>query len=257
MLKNVIACMLLLLCSGTSFAQLNESDTVRFQLRASLTGAYQQGNVEVLNIRSKLDFSFSRHHYWVFKSQNSSLYQEFYSLKADNDIFSRNYLYYKPSHTIYPFAIAYVSTNFRRKIQYRYFAGAGTTYQLIDNQKNVLKLSASAVYESTHFMAFSFNYPEYNGNETIHLCRATFYIAGWNYFLDRHIRLYYDAYWQPAFNNRHNYRTQLDIGADLTIWKGLSCTILYGYSHENVVVTNIRQKDKLLTFGLAYNLRRI
>jgi len=110
-------------------AQLNESDTVKFQLRTSLTGNYQQGNVNILTVRSKLDFSFSPVKDFVFKSQNSSLYQEFSSKKADNDIFSRNFIYYKPQKKIYPFGIAYISTNYRRKIDTRLFTGAGLTYR--------------------------------------------------------------------------------------------------------------------------------
>lgn len=256
MAKLLIIFAFLSLSLAKSFAQLNESDTTKFQLGASLTGNYQQGNVEVLNIKSKIDFSFLLDKNWVFKSQNSSLYQAFYSKKADNDVFSRNYLYYKPQHKFYPFAIAYISANFRRKIENRYFTGAGVTYQVINTKNNVLKLSASAVYEATKFKNSLYNYPEYNGNENINLWRATLYVGGWSYLFEKHIRLYYDAYWQPAFKNSNNYRSQFDIGADFPIWKGVSFNALFALTHENVVVEKIKQDDKLLTFGLVYNLKR-
>lgn len=243
---------LILFCTVNCFAQLNESDTAKFQMRLSLTGNYQQGNVEVLNIKSKIDYSFSIHRTWVFKSQNSSLYQAFYSKKSDNDIFSRNYLYYKPQNKVYPFAIAYISTNFRRKINSRYFAGAGITIQALNIKKTVLKISASAVYENTNFKATGFNYPEYNGTDKINLWRGTLYAGGWSYILQRRVRLYYDGYWQPAFNNRHNYRAQFDIGADAPLWKGLSFNTLFALTHENVIINNILKNDKMLTFGLAY-----
>ena len=58
MKEYIITGCILLLNTGKPFAQLNESDTVKFQLRASLTGNYQQGNVELLNLKSKLEFSF-------------------------------------------------------------------------------------------------------------------------------------------------------------------------------------------------------
>ena len=255
MLKQFFIAIIFSLSLGKSFAQLNESDTTKFQLRASITGNYQQGNVEVLNIKSKLDFTFSPHKNWVIKSQNSSLYQAFYSVEADNDIFSRNYLYYNPQHKVYPFAIAYISTNYRRKIDKRYFAGAGVTYQVINTKKNVLKLSASAVYEATKFTNSLYNYAEYNGNKNINIWRGTLYVGGWSYLLEKHIRLYYDAYWQPAFNNSNNYRTQVDIGIDFPIWKGFSFNALYAFTHENVVIEKVKQEDKILTFGVAYNLK--
>ena len=119
----------------------------------------------------------------------------------------------------------------------------------------MLKLSASTVYEATTFTQRTFNYAEYDGSDKISLWRATLYVAGWNYLLQHHLRLYYDAYWQPAFNNSNNYRTQFDVGIDFPVWKGLSVTALYSFTHEHVVVTNIQQEDKILTFGLGYNLK--
>ena len=50
-------------------------------------------------------------------------------------------------------------------------------------------------------------------------------------------------------------RTQFDVGIDFPVWKGLSVTALYSFTHEHVVVTNIQQEDKILTFGLGYNLK--
>lgn len=247
---------MLLLSLGKIFAQLNESDTLRFQLRASLSGNYQQGNVVYFALRSKLDLTFAPYKKWVLKSQNNSLYQAFFSQKADNDIFSRNFLYYNPRGRIYPFAIAYVSSNFRRKINNRYFAGAGATWQAVNTKNHVLKFSASAVYEATKFNADTYNYDEYNGNSNINLWRGTLYLAGQHYLFERQIRLFYDAYWQPSFDNADNYRTQADAGMDFPVWKGVSMSILYTLTHEHVVAQNIKQEDKILSFGLAYNFKR-
>lgn len=240
----------------SSFAQINESDTVKFQLKATLTGNFQKGNVEVLTVRSKVDFSYMPAKQWVFKSQNSSLYQSFYNRQADNDIFSRNYLYYKPQNKIYPFAIAYISANYRRKIDKRFFAGAGITYQLLNRQAHVIKISANTVYENSSFNGSMFNDEKYNGNDVIKLWRGTLYLGGWHYLLDKRLRIYYDAFWQPAFNNSGNYRTQYDIGLDFPVWKGLAFTSLYTFTHENVTIKNIRQEDRILTFGLSYALRK-
>lgn len=235
--------------------QINESDTTKFQLKVSSTGNYQQGNVEVLTLKSKLDFSYLPIKELVFKSQNNSLYQEFYKKEADNDIYSRNYLYYKPQNKVYPFGIAYVSTNYRRDVNLRTFEGIGVTWQLLEKQENVIKLSASGVYESTTFKGTTYNYPKYNGSNKINLWRGTFYLGGWNYLLQKKLRFFYDAYWQPALNDNNNYRTQADIGLDFPVWRGLSFNALYTYTHENVVIAAVKQEDKILTFGMAYNLK--
>ncbi len=146
-LPAAIAAAILFVNAAT--AQLNESDTSLFQLRANINDNYQKGNVEVLSIRSKPEFSTGSVKQFVFKSQNSSLYQSYYSKEADNDIFSRNFLYYQPFKKVYPFAIGYVSTNYRRKIDVRYFFGGGVTLQVVNSYKNVMKLSANTVYEKT------------------------------------------------------------------------------------------------------------
>lgn len=238
-----------------SLAQLNESDTSAFQLRTSLTGNIQAGNVEVINLRGKLDFSFTVKGKFVFKSQNSSLYQSFYSITADNDVFSRNYMYYHPSRVVYPFGIVYISTNYRRQIAHRYFAGAGLTWQVIQNAPTVLKMSASVVYEATRFKADTYNYDMYNGDDRINVWRSTLYLGGWSYLANRHLRLYYDVFWQPAFDQTENFRTQVDLGADFPFWKGLAFTFLFTYTHENVVIRSIKQNDTILTFGLGYTVR--
>ena len=242
----------LLLSGGSVMAQINESDTSRFQMRISLTGIYQNGNVEVTTIRSKADLLYAPAPNIVFKSQNVSLYQAFYSKKADNDVFSRNYLYFQPHNKIYPFAIGYVSSNYRRKIDIRYFAGVGATLQIKNTRAHVIKVSACAVYEATRFNSTVYNLSEYNGIDKITLWRGTAYLGGWSYLLGGHMRLYYDAYWQPAFGNNRNYRSQFDIGADFPVWKGFSFNVLYTFMHENVVVEKIRKDDRILTFGLAY-----
>ena len=248
---------LLLLLTGFAMAkpvnaQINESDTLKFQIRTSLTGNYQKGNVDVLTVRSKIDFTYLPLKDFVFKSQNNYLYQAFYSKKADNDIFSRNYLYYKPQNKIYPFAIAYISTNYRRKVYNRFFTGGGITWQAINTGKHALKFSASAVYERTKFNGTVYNYAAFDGAGKISLWRGTLYTGGWSYLFNKHLRLYYDAFYQPAFNNKNNYRTQFDIGADFPVWKGLSANIIYAFTHENLVIKNIKKEDKILSFGFAY-----
>jgi Protein of unknown function, DUF481 len=252
---RTVATLLLSLSCTRLQAQLNESDTVKFQLRTSFTGNYQRGNVNILTLRGRLDITYAPLRNIVFKTQNSSLYQELFSVKADNDIFSRNYIYFKPSKRLYPFGIAYISANYRRKISTRIFAGTGITLQALNKPGQSIKISAATVYERSRFTDNRYNQPLYNGSKIIDCWRATFYTGGRNYFFQNRLRIYYDAYWQPALNDRKNYRTQFDIGIDCPVWKGLSFTSLYTYTHEHVVISGIQQSDRIFTVGLSYNLR--
>lgn len=240
---------------GPAIAQINESDTSKWQIRTSLSGNYQAGNVAFLSIRSKFDVLFSPTRQWVFKSQNNSLYQAFYDKKADNDVFSKNYVYFKPQNTFYSYAISFVSANYRRKIDSRYFIGLGETWQIVNKPRHFLKFSLSAVYEQTAFSEAIFNDATYNGSDKISVWRGTAYIAGGHQLFDKHLQVFYDAYWQPAFDNRNNYRTQYDIGLNFPVWKGLTVNVLYAFTQENVVVQKIKTDDAALTFGFAYNLK--
>jgi len=97
-------------------AQINESDTLSIKAKLSLTGFYQGRNVETIIFRAKSDFSFKPLKNWVFKTQNSYVYQEFGKEKADEDILSQNFFYLNPDRKLYPLLLGFISTNFRREI---------------------------------------------------------------------------------------------------------------------------------------------
>lgn len=242
-----------LFCFATSFAyaQINESDTTHLQARLSLTGAWQKGNVEMFAMRGKADISFSPTRKLVFKTQNAYLFQSFFKKKADEDILSRNFVYWNPQARIYPFAMAFVSTNFRRNIDFRYFAGAGATWQIIHHKAHTLKLALSAIYEETNFKKTTFNDLAYNGQEKINIWRATAWLFGKHHFAHHKIILHYDAYLQPSFEKSNNLRWQVDAGIDFPIHKNFNFTTNFLYTYEGIVVSGNKQEDSILTFGVV------
>lgn len=254
--KRLLICLFLYSLTFLAKAQLNESDTASFQLRTGVTGALQKGNVDLLIVRGRLDVVSNTNKALVFKSQNNSLYQEFSGFKVDNDINSRNYLYFKPFRTCYPFAMVFIQTNFRREIKHRIFGGAGYTWQIIQHSKNNLKLSGSLIYENTSFRDDQFNEGFYNGRSSIPIWRGTVYLAGWHRLFEQKVRLYYTAYWQPGIEDVPNNRASLEMGIDLPVWKGLAAALQYTYTYEQVVTSKVRQVDRILTFGLSYQIKK-
>ncbi len=245
-----------MLNSCVLFSQINESDVNTLQVNINATGNYQQGNVNILTLRNRLEFSSIPLDSVVFKSQNSSLYQEFSDVKADFDVFSRNYLYYKPQRNLYPYAIGYVSSNYRRKIDNRFFVGVGLTYQLIKKENHSLKISANTVYEETRFNGNIFNFDTFNGTNVINVWRSSVFLSGSHFLFNRKIKLFYTTYYQPTFIDNENYRTQTDLGLDFPIWNGLAFNTLFTYTHENVTILNVKKDDRILTFGLSYNFKK-
>lgn len=240
------------LVSRICLAQINESDTLLMQFATAFTGSVQTGNIEAIALRAKADFSFAPTNAWAFKTQNSFRYQEFYDNKADNDLYSRNFFYLWQHRRVYPFAMAFVSTNFRRKIDFRYFAGGGATWQLLRRPGQTVKTALSGVYESSRFTTDTYNYPEYDGSDEINTWRVTAWLFGKHTLAGGHLRLYYEAFLQPSLEHRNNFRWQTEVGLEWPVWKGLSFAANYLFTHENIVAGSVKPDDRLLTFGVSY-----
>ena len=232
-------------------AQINESDTLNLKAKISLTGFWQGGNVQTLIFRAKSDLSFKPWKKWVFKTQNSYVYQEFGKEKADEDILSLNFLYLNPDKKIYPLLLGFVSTNFRREIDVRYLFGAGFTYQVINSEKSWLKLSMTSEYEHTNFSKTNFNLVEYNGQEIINTARSTIWLNGKYHLFKKKIILTHESYIQPSLSKSNNYRWQADVGIELPVWKYLNFKLNYLHTFESLVIENQKQQDKFLTFGFT------
>ena len=232
-------------------AQINESDTLNVKASLSITGFYQGGNVETLIFRAKTDLSFKPWKNWVFKNQNSYVYQEFGKEKADEDILSLNFLYLNPEQKIYPFVLGFVSTNFRREIDLRSLVGAGVTFQILNKEKDWLKLSFSSEYEQTRFNETDFNILEYDGNASINTFRVTLWFNGKYHLFKNKIILNHENYFQPSLEESNNFRWQADVGLELPIWKFLNLKINYRHTFESIVIENQKQEDRFLTFGFT------
>ncbi len=236
-------------------AQLNESDTATYQLNTALRGSLQTGNVELLRVVGELEATVSATKRWVFKTQNQVLYQEIFGNKADNNLLSQNYLYYNPQGRVYPYVIGFVSNNFRRAIDQRYFVGPGATLAILQRSDQSLKLSANLVYESTQFSQAAFNLREYDGSNTIELWRSTVYLRGQHFFMERTWSLHYALYWQQSLEDQVNHRYSLSGGFDFKVMSGLYAQTRVRYDYENVVSLGVRQRDLLWLWGISYNIK--
>lgn len=232
-------------------AQINESDTLNFKADLSLTGFYQGGNVETFIFRAKSNMTLKPLRQWVFKTQNSYVYQEFGKQKADEDILSLNFLYLNPERKLYPLVLGFFSTNYRREIEMRYLLGGGITYQFFNKDDSWLKIALSSEYESTLFNKTNFNIAEYNGNNTINTYRGTVWVNGKYHLFKKKMIISHEVYYQPSLEKSNNYRWQADLGLELPIWKYLNFKINYIYTNESIVIANQKQEDTILTFGFT------
>lgn len=234
-------------------AQLEEADTNRTAWLGALRGAYQQGNVELLRVVGQLDATCRWKGDWAFKTENEWLYLRFFGAMADNDLLSRNYLYWQPNRKFYPYAMVYASSNFRRKIEHRYFGGMGLTYNLLSDEKHLVKASTNVLWEQSRFAIGDFNDDRYDGKSDIRVLRASLYVQGRHLLAGTKVTLFYKGYWQPAIQDRANYRYSIETGLVAQLVKAWSLQTKAVYSHENLVDFEVRSRDFIWTWGLIYS----
>ena len=232
-------------------SQINESDTLKLKADLSLTGLWQDGNVETLIFRAKSEISVKPWKKWVFKTRNSYVYQEFGKVKEDEDILSLNFLYFNPDRKIYPFILGFVSTNFRREIDLRSIFGAGVSFQIYSKEKDWLKFSLSSEYEQTEFSNSNFNLPDYGGSISINTFRTTLWINGKYHLFKNKAVFTHESYFQPSLEKSNNYRWQADLALEFPVWKFLNFKINYLHTFESIVIVNQKREDKFLTFGFT------
>ena len=232
-------------------AQINESDTLKVKASLSLTGFWQEGNVQTLIFRGRTDLSVRPWKKWVYKTTNSYVYQAFGGDKADEDILSLNFLYFNPERKVYPLVLGFLSTNFRREIDVRYLVGAGATYQALRKEDQWLKLSLTCEYEEADFVTTTFNRSEFNDQETIETLRSTVWVSGRYHLFEKKMIFNHESYFQPSLEEGANYRWQANFSLELPIWKFLNFKIDYLHTFESIVVVSQKQEDQFLTFGLT------
>ncbi len=238
-------------------AQINESDTLRLQTRVNIGGNWQEGNFEIFTLRTKADLStMLGNGTWVFKTQNNYLYQEEFKTRVDEDVFSRNFLYFKPQSRIYGFAIGFISTNFRRKIDIRYFGGGGATWQIIRTDKNILKIAAGILYEETKFKIDNFNIDFYDGSRFINVLRSSHWLIGKHEMLGGKVIFDYYCFIQPSLQRADNYRWQVEASLDFPLSKALKVGVSYIYTYENVIADRLRNFDQFFTYGFTYQFKK-
>ncbi|MEL6658872.1 MAG: DUF481 domain-containing protein [Bacteroidota bacterium] len=232
-------------------AQINESDSLKFKANLSLSGFWQRGNVTTSIFRARTDVNYRPWKKWVFKTQNSYVYQAFGGLRADEDLLSLNFLYFNPDQKVYPFILGFGSTSFRREIRLRYLFGAGFTVNVLRGQQNWLKFSLSSEYEQTDFERASFNRPVYNDDNSIHTFRGTLWINGNYHLFKNKLILTHESFVQPSLERSDNYRWEAEISLGLPLWKFLDFKINYRQTVERIVITGQQQQDRFLTFGFT------
>ena len=250
-MRKVIFLFLLSLSLGDTFAQLNESDTLKFGYKFTTTGLIQSGNVRQVVLSSGLDIL----HYSPvisLRSINSNVYQTFYGVKTDENFISKNFVYYAYQNSVYPYIMTWLETNYRRKIGFRYQIGPGISFRVLNTKNQLLKLSLTSTYEHSEFSKV-FAFENYNKiSDEINTWRVTSRLFGRTSIVENNLQLNYEFWFQQSIQDANNYRFHYQSNLVFSLSKKLNILAAIDGSYENIIPIGVKHDDFKFTFGISY-----
>jgi hypothetical protein len=253
MKKSIFYLFILVLFGRSNLAsgQMTEGDTLRLGFRATVTGSWITGNVERLLVNSNLEVSHMNKTVGL-KTSNTYTYGTIFKRETENDIFSRNFFYVFPRKRLYPYAMLWWQNSARQQIEYRYQAGVGVSYSVLRKTHHQIKISTTFSREETKYNGESFFIqPRELRGRTVPAWRGTLRILGHHQLIGDRVRLSYETWYQPAWNDPNNWRYYLNASLDVPISKRVAFRSSIVYVHENIVLNSIKRDDKSVSFGLT------
>ncbi|MCB0490144.1 MAG: DUF481 domain-containing protein [Cyclobacteriaceae bacterium] len=235
---------------STAFAQLNESDSISWQVKAAFTGSILDGNIARTLLLNRIEL-INANPTWGLSTRNDYQYGRTFKKLSESDLISYNFIYYHPQARIYPYVMGLVETNLRRKIDFRYQVGPGLSWNIVQNQSHVVKLSATATFESTRFNGSTFEEVIYDGSNVIETWRATGRIFA-RHQLASKVRVSYEFWLQQSIQEKVNFRYHAEASLEIPFSQKLAFRSSVRYSYENIQLIGLKPFDLLWTYGLSY-----
>ncbi len=231
-------------------AQLNKKDTVDWQIKLSASGSLLDGNVARLLLVNRLEIAHAQPA-WGLSTRSDYQYGTTRRVTTENDFVSYNFFYLHPLHKIYPYLMAIVETNYRRKIEFRYQVGPGSSYTAWSKRNNLLRLSITGTYEHSRFGETKFKYIADTLSNTITVWRITGRIFCRQKLFEDKLNLLYEFWWQQSITDYHNYRLYNEAVFEVPLCKEFSFRTGFRYTYENVRLEKLKPFDLFWTFGLT------
>lgn len=230
-------------------AQLLEQDTTDWS--ATLAGSFflSTGNVDRLLLRADAAVKHLGRG-WGFSAEQTYQYGTFGAFQTENDLFSRNFLYYQPRRKLYPYAMVWLESNFRKRIDFRYQVGPGITWKVLDTQHSLIKLSLTGTYERTDFAGNDFVHADPQSSQVIETLRLTGRLYGAHKLFHDRLSLLYEGWFQQSDRFRSNYRFHTNVVMQVPISRTLALQSRLNYLYEHVVLRGVSPGDLYLTAGI-------
>ncbi len=249
-MKYLLTTLLLGAWVQLSWAQLKDSDTLRWGYRLTAQSSLSTGNVDrwlVLGGAEALGVG----RVVGFKSSNDYRYGTFGARVTENDWSSRNFVYLHPRRRLYPYAMGLIEGLERRAIELRYQLGVGVTYVVLRQAKHVIRVSATPVFEASHYRRAQFNREALTDDERWNSWRLTARMAGQHQFTAG-VRLSYELWAQPSLSRGADTRALSDVSLTWAFGKRLALRTTHQLSYDQIVQVGYKSLDSFWLIGLQW-----
>ncbi len=236
-----------------SSAQLQETDTSHWQANLNISGRLNTGNFERFLVAPEVNIAhLDRQAKFGMALGQRYTYGTFGDYRSENDLLSRNFIYWKPRSRVYPYFMAWFQKHERQQLLFRYQVGPGVTYALIRKKAQVFKVSLTATFEQNRYKNDSLSYIKDQSAAKYEALRATLRIAGNHLIASGLANFYYEGYFQQAVDNKENWRVFAEGGITIKMIRGFGTRIFATYEYQKVLVKGQKPNDLIFNFGLNY-----
>ena len=236
-----------LLLSFTTYAQL--TDTL-FHYNFGITSRLSTGNLDqfLFNTSLRLEKSSSAvGARWV----SNTFHQWLNDNQLDEDYYQSFIVFYQPLKKWSPYVLNRYGQSKRRGVDQRFQVGAGTSYKLIWQAENQVRLSGSLMYEWITFPSIDLHVVGNDADRKRRLLRATLVVFGQHNLLKQNLNINYALWIQPAVQRFADFRNEVNLNIDERIYKNLFLRVKLFYLNETVLPIEVEQHDLRLSFGVV------
>ncbi len=237
-------------CTRPAYCQLNESDSLRWQFKASATASLLNGILDRFITVNKLEAGHALEHFG-FSTRNDYQYGTFGPSTTENDLTSFNYIYLNPRSRVYPYLMVLAEVNYRRQLTQRYQPGVGVSWNVMRKPHHFLKLSATASYETSTYKGTRFTYLEDTTRNVVNTARLTARAYGRHRLFNNKLRAFYEFWFQQSVQVQQNYRLYAEAALELPITKHFSFRANGRFTYENIQLLGLKPYDLYATLGVS------
>jgi hypothetical protein len=226
---------------------------MRWQYDLGATGTLSLGNVERLLLIAKGELKHRTDRFGMITS-NTYRAGTIRQRKTEDDIISKNYFYLGPDRQFYPYQLTWLERNWRRRIDFHYQVGLGVTFVPVKLERQLFKISLTAIHERTYFRASNFRHDPTAESSQIESWRGRVRVFGRHELFGDRASWHYEFWAQQSPFKSYDRRYYFETTLEIPLVKKFSLELALNYLWENIALEEVQQHDLFLTFGASWGI---